>query len=226
MSETYSIRPAPIGKDAALAARLLARADEIDNRIAPIPGQIADEVAQELREGAAELSRLTKSAETWCAQAQEFQQELEQSTAALRLVEERDAKLAEMAKDWREGDGFTYILMTPSQRSEAVGVVENILSSIIGSVRKELEARTNNKKAKPPSPEGYRAILEEDLHARGWAILPMGPLAFARAAEIADEVEAQQERDNGAANTGGAAAAAAAIREAVAKYYAPQEQAA
>jgi hypothetical protein len=42
--------------------------------------------------------------------------------------------------------------------------------------------------------------------------------AFQAAAEIADEIERQQEIDHGAANTGGAEATAAAIRAAAEKY--------
>lgn len=128
---------------------------------------------------------------------------------------ERD--LGAMTKDWHEDDGHTYILMTPSQRAEAVESMEGALDSAFSSMRKHIE-----KGAKAPTTGGYCRIIEADLEARGYAILPMGNLAFDRAAEIADETEADQERDHGAANTGGAAAAAAAIRAAKLKYYTAQ----
>jgi hypothetical protein len=48
-------------------------------------------------------------------------------------------------------------------------VVENILSSLVSSVRREIK-----KGAKAPSAANLRKILEADLAARGWSIQPIG----------------------------------------------------
>lgn len=41
--------------NAQLAARMIARADEIDNRLGPLPGHVADAIAKELRLAAQRL---------------------------------------------------------------------------------------------------------------------------------------------------------------------------
>lgn len=50
---TYSTKPVPGPNNlASLSAALRARADEIDHRLGPIPGHIADAIACELRRAA------------------------------------------------------------------------------------------------------------------------------------------------------------------------------
>jgi hypothetical protein len=52
----YSLKP--VAADySTLAECLLARADEIDNRTGPIPGNVADRIARELRLAAEGLNR-------------------------------------------------------------------------------------------------------------------------------------------------------------------------
>lgn len=59
---------------------------------------------------------------------------------------------------------------------EAHAVVENIMGSMIGSVRKELsdgakfEKGKSKKPPRAPTAEGYTKILLADLAARGFAI--------------------------------------------------------
>ncbi len=50
----YSLKPVAADYPS-LAEHLRARADEIDNRIGPIPGNVADRIAQELRLAAEQL---------------------------------------------------------------------------------------------------------------------------------------------------------------------------
>lgn len=65
-------------------------------------------------------------------------------------------------------------LSNPKHRQmEADGVVENVLGSIIGSVRKELKDIAEGKKAKPPTAAGYAKIMRADLAARGFAVQPI-----------------------------------------------------
>ena len=60
-------------------------------------------------------------------------------------------------------------LSTPTAaRMEAVGVIENIMGSMIGSVRKELKDEREGRKVKPPTAKGYTALLMADLKARGF----------------------------------------------------------
>ena len=47
---------------------------------------------------------------------------------------------------------------------EARGVIENVMGSLIGSVRRELQGK------RKPTAEGYAAILLDDLKARGWEL--------------------------------------------------------
>ncbi len=51
------------------------------------------------------------------------------------------------------------------QRHEAEFVIENVLSTLISTVRREIK---NGKRA--PNPAALRKIMEEDLRARGWAL--------------------------------------------------------
>lgn len=53
---TYSLKPVA-AQYPTLADRLRARADEIDSRTGPIPGNVADRIALELRWAAEDLSR-------------------------------------------------------------------------------------------------------------------------------------------------------------------------
>lgn len=49
-------------------AHLIASADEIDNRLGPIPGRSSDRIARELRLAAQEIERLTtqlEASENW-----------------------------------------------------------------------------------------------------------------------------------------------------------------
>lgn len=57
-----------------------------------------------------------------------------------------------------------------SRRMEATAVVENVIGSLIGSVRLEVENRAKNKKARAPSAEGYARVLLQDLKARGFEV--------------------------------------------------------
>lgn len=52
-----------------------------------------------------------------------------------------------------------------SSRQEAEFVIENILQALISGVRKEVQ-----RGAKPPSPAALRAIMQDDLAARGWGL--------------------------------------------------------
>lgn len=56
------------------------------------------------------------------------------------------------------------------RRMEADGVVENIIGSMIGSVRKELKDIKEGRKAKPPTAAGYTKLLLADLKARGFEL--------------------------------------------------------
>lgn len=57
----YSVKPVAANYPT-LAARLTARADEIDHRVAPIPGSVADSITRELRQAAKALSQTTEIA--------------------------------------------------------------------------------------------------------------------------------------------------------------------
>lgn len=67
-----------------------------------------------------------------------------------------------------------------SRATEARAVVENVMGSMIGSVRKELSdiAKFEKGKAKKPprapSADGYTKILLADLKARGWELREIG----------------------------------------------------
>lgn len=64
---------------------------------------------------------------------------------------------------------------------EARAVVENIMGSMIGSVRKELsdrakfEAGKSKKPPRAPTAEGYTKLLLADLKARGWELREVKP---------------------------------------------------
>lgn len=62
-----------------------------------------------------------------------------------------------------------------ARRMEALAVVENILGSMIGSVRRELAAEAKSKKVKGPTGAGYAKLLLADLSARGWELRETGP---------------------------------------------------
>lgn len=64
-----------------------------------------------------------------------------------------------------------------AQPREIDYVVENILSSLISSVRRQVK-----KDGKAPSPASLRKILEADLAARGWSIQPIGNAKAAKEA--------------------------------------------
>ena len=51
---------------------------------------------------------------------------------------------------------------------EARGVIENVMGSLIGSVRRELQGK------RTPTAEGYAAILIDDLRARGFDLVEVG----------------------------------------------------
>lgn len=57
------------------------------------------------------------------------------------------------------------------RRMEAEAVVENVLSSMLGSIEAHLKSP---EKRKRPRPEGYTKILLTDLEARGWELREIG----------------------------------------------------
>ena len=79
--------------------KLIARADLIDNRLGPLPGRDADDIAVLLRESAAELSRLTAENKALRADNLTLVNDLEQEGVRIEAYQRENKAMREALKE-------------------------------------------------------------------------------------------------------------------------------